>query len=125
MATLHLPPKAYQLMKSQRATIDRIKAKAKEQTERAAHSALVAGTAAGLGYLEGRHNRKEFGGAKTSLLAAVVGHTVAIVGPGAYADYAAAVGDGGLAVLGYQWGRDTGVRHANEANNSSPRLGGY
>ncbi len=124
MATLSLPPKAYQLVKSQRATIERIKDKAKEQTARATHSACVGLTAAGLGYLEKRHGKGEIGGAKTALLVAVMGHTAAIVGPRAYADYSAAVGDGGVAVLAYQWGSETGQRHKDEANRTQPRLGG-
>jgi hypothetical protein len=118
----HLPPKAFHLVKSQRAMIDRIKAKGREQAERATHTALVGGTAVALGYFETRHGRTEFAGAKTSLLVAVVGHTVAMAGPSAYSDYAAAVGDGGVAVMAYQFGRETGQRHANEANNTAPRL---
>lgn len=117
----HMTPKTFELVKKQRATIDRIRDKAKEQATRATHSAIVAGTAAGLGYAAKRYDRTEVGGAKVSLLVAVAGHTAALVGPSAYADMAAAAGDGGLAVMAYEWGLETGQRHKNESNGVTVR----
>jgi hypothetical protein len=110
-AIQHVPTKVLHVIERQKAALEKIKEKGKEQLERATHSAIVGGVAYGLGYRVGRNGNDELiGKASASLVVAIAGHTAALVGPKDYGSFAAAVGDGGIAALAFQAGKEAGEK---------------
>lgn len=76
----------------------------------AADAAVITGTAAAFGVVQGRYGAKKVGPVPIDLAAGVVAHVVAISGPGKYAHQLHNIGHGALAAYGVAMGRGYGKR---------------
>jgi ABC-type Fe3+ transport system substrate-binding protein len=76
----------------------------------AADAAVIAGTAAGFGVIQGRYGAKKIGPVPIDLATGVVAHLVAISGPGKYAHQLHNIGHGAIAAYGVAMGRGYGKR---------------
>lgn len=103
-------------LSSQAATIRRMREDNKQIIQKAERTVLVGVTAAGLGYIEGRYQRTHVGPVP---IAAGLGVAAMVAGYAMDEDSLLAVGDGALAVAGYQFMRGIGTDQAAKASGTS------
>jgi sirohydrochlorin ferrochelatase len=113
-------PKVADKLASMQARLNKYREESKEVTAVLERSFVVGLVAGGVGYLEGRHDKKDIGEVPIAPLAALVAHGVAFALP-QHADAAHAAGDSCLATYFYRTGLEMGRdRKAKEEQKAQP-----